>query len=173
MGVDQPDTELRKPILRGAVPVGGDPDLDRPRGENGWAPFDRMNLGDQRRNDQPGSLIDPLGQPIRIGSVELAAKYVVFPREQGVHHAQAEPPAFVEAGDVETVYVLRKVAVDQPEARAVAQRLGFLPRVAVDLGSIPPGRGDVLENWIFVGRVVRDLVAGDPHLGPWLRLLVA
>ena len=118
-------------------------------------------------------MVYPLGQPVRIGSLEFAAKYVVFSCEQGVHHAQAKPPAFVEAGHVETVYVGRKIAVDQPEARPVTQRLGILPRVAVDLGSIPPGRGDVLEHRISVGRIVRDLVVGDSHLGSWLRPLVA
>ena len=58
---------LRQPVVgRRAVPVAGEADVDRLGGEDRRRPFDRMDLGDQRRDDQPGGLVDALVVPVAV-----------------------------------------------------------------------------------------------------------
>ena len=145
--VDQPDAELGQPVIgRRAVPVGVEPDVDGLGRQDRRRPFDRVDLGDQRRDDQPRRLIDALVAPARIVRAQLVAEQVVLAREQRVQRAQAEPPALVEAGDLHAACIDRQVAVVKPDLGAFAQCCGRLRVGAVDLGAVPPMRRGVAED---------------------------
>ena len=152
---------------RRAAPVGLETDVDCLGAKDRRRPLDRVDLRDQRGNDQTCRLIDPLVAQSRILRAELVAQDVVLACEERVQAAEPEPPALVETGDLLPVEVVRQVSLgSHPQLRALPQLAGLVRVGPVHLGAVPPGRRLVRENGRHrVGAVVGiGDVPGDPHL---------
>lgn len=79
-----------QPVVGGrAVPVGVEPHVDRPGRQDCRRPFDRMDFGDQGRNDEPCRVVDLIIAPQRIVRPQFVAKNIVFARKERVKAAQA------------------------------------------------------------------------------------
>src|SRR5690606_34827291 len=119
-------------------------------GDNGRRPLNRVDLGDQRGNDQTGFVIQPLVALARILGCQHFGNGVVFLGEELMQHAQTHPPVFIEAGDRDIgVHVGRQGAVRvelQLTTREATQLVGGRFVATVHLGSIPPMGVDVLEG---------------------------
>ena len=119
MRVERHRAEPGQLVIGGrAVPVAVQADVDGLRREDRRRPFDGMDLGDQRRDDQPGGMVDLVVIHNRIMRPQFVAQQIVLAREQRVQTAEPKPPAFVEAGDFEALGVFRQIAVDKFELRA-------------------------------------------------------
>ena len=66
MYVRQPQAKLGQRILRRAVPVRLEADVNDLRGEDRGRPLDRMNLGDKVRDDEACRVENPVVAPIGI-----------------------------------------------------------------------------------------------------------
>ncbi len=147
VAVDQPEAQLVQPVVRRRpVPVAPQAHVDDLGAEDRRRPLHGVDLGDQRGHDQPRRLVDPLVAPVLVVGAQLVAEQVVLAGEQRVQPAESQPPALVEAGDLEALGVLGQVPVEQPQLRALAQLAALGLVGAVHLGPVPPGRGAVREQ---------------------------
>ena len=138
-----------KEVGQQAEPVRVQPGLECLVGQNGRGPFDGVDLGHQRSVDEPRDIEQAVVCPFGVRVVQHVADGVVFPREKGVQHAEANPPVAHESGVLDA-----RLGVDRQ--RAVGIQL-HLPRVfateavlsvlvtAVELRAVPPV-GDFVEE---------------------------
>src|SRR2546421_10370256 len=61
--------------------------------DNGWRPFDSVNLCRQGCIDQPRALKDVAVGPVWVLGTQAVADSIVFQYEQRDHHLQTQPPA--------------------------------------------------------------------------------
>ena len=61
--------------------------------DNGWRPFDRVNLCYQGCIDEPRTLKDVVVRPVWVLGAQAVADGIVFQRKQCLHHLQTQPPA--------------------------------------------------------------------------------
>jgi hypothetical protein len=61
--------------------------------EEGWRPLDRVDLRQQRRVNEPGSVEQVVVGPGRVLGSQPVADRVVLEGEERVHHGQADPEA--------------------------------------------------------------------------------
>jgi hypothetical protein len=160
-------------------------------------PLDRVDLGHQRRVDQPRRVEQPLVVPARVLLLENVADRVVLLGEQRVQAGEPEPPVLVEAGQVDAGLgrILRQPAVRPDLQLAVlegADRVLGLLVGAVDLRAVPPvglGVAEVdpvavpggpvprrrdADRAMHVHRMLRPVVVvGDRHLHAVLGIAAA
>jgi hypothetical protein len=98
--VDEADGVLQVAFEQ-AVPVGVHRGLDDRMRQDRRRPLDGVDLGDERRGDQPRLVEELLVGPVRVLGGEEVAHMVVFPREERVEHGQADPPVVGEAADAD------------------------------------------------------------------------
>ena len=87
------------------------PEVDRLGGQDRRRPLHGVDLGDQRRDDQPCRVEDAVVAPALVVRAQLVADDVVLAGEQSVQPAQAEPPALVEAGEFHAARIRWQVPV--------------------------------------------------------------
>ena len=165
-------TALAEDVGQAAIPVHVDAEGQARIGQDAGRPFDRVDLGHQRRVDQPRDVERRVVRPIGIGLRQMVANGVVLAHEQGVQQRHADPPIAREAGVLHPVGGQWQAAIVlQPHLAAdmAAQTVLRGLVAAVDLRAVPPmrdlvdrGPADLFQAG-HAGRI--GLGAADEHLG--------
>ena len=155
----------RAALAEQAPPVGVHGALGDRIGDHRRSPFHGVDLGHQRRVDQPRAVVQPLVALRRVLLLELAGDGVMFEGEQLVQHAQPHPPVLIEAGDrLAAEQLVRQRAVGVDLEFAVDKRthlvIDFLA-AAIQLRTVPP---------VGVVVTVGLRLAGIGTAAAWVRL---
>jgi hypothetical protein len=107
-----PSEEPVDPLARHAPPLGPHADLQGGMAEDGGGPFDRVDLREQGRVDEPGVVEEIVIRPGGVLGAQAVADGVVLQHKERLHEGQADPEARLLRRPGDQVVGYRSVGID-------------------------------------------------------------